>query len=322
MNKQDISLLFTYLQSQETAFDYLLQCYRRQNQPEAETKSYENASALMHYIDHGRRFLTNARDADILLMPVLLFYGMTHLCKACLLTKRPNYPETTAVLAHGVSTRKRKKKNYTFLQDEVKIQHNGLFPYLAKYLYAVGTFPFEKIRMEQLFSLIPELNQLFTFNHSQKLTAVGKTDSDQMYFPETLLDSYNLTQTAFIKRIKKHVPGLAHVHTVSGYMEMVLSAPVHEASSPFFIDPGAETIYFPHNREHFIALPELLIHYLLLYNLSMVSRYETEWWGELLTSKAEADFPFIRHFLQVTAEKVPFLVGKELLDQLDPGSRK
>ncbi|GAA0608554.1 YaaC family protein [Virgibacillus siamensis] len=322
MNKEDISLLFTYLQSQETAFDYLLQCYRRQNLPEAETKSYENAGALMHYIDHGRRFLTNARDTDILMMPVLLFYGMTHLCKACLLTKRPDYPETTAVLAHGVSTRKRKKKNYTFLQDEVKIQHNGLFPYLAKYLYAVGSFPFEKIRMEQLFSLIPELNQLFTFTNSQKLTAVGEKDSDQLYFPEKILDGYHLTEAAFIKRINKHAAGLTHVQTVSGYMEVVLSAPVNEASSPFFIHHETGIIYLPNDREHFLALPELLIHYLLLYNLSMVSRYETEWWGELLTARTEADFPFIRHFLHVTAEKVPLLLGKELLDQLEPESRK
>ena len=29
-------------------------------------------------------------------------------------------------------------------------------------------------------------------------------------------------------------------------------------------------------------LPELLIHYLLLYNLSMISRYETDWWYDLL----------------------------------------
>ena len=28
-------------------------------------------------------------------------------------------------------------------------------------------------------------------------------------------------------------------------------------------------------------LPELLIHYLLLYNLSMISRYETDWWYDL-----------------------------------------
>ena len=50
-------------------------------------------------------------------------------------------------------------------------------------------------------------------------------------------------------------------------------------------------------------LPELLIHYLLLYNLSMISRYETDWWYDLLGSYSSEDYPFIYQFLSISAQK-------------------
>ena len=67
------------------------------------------------------------KQLHFLFKPMLLFYGMGQLFKACLLTIDPNYPESTSVLAHGVTTRKRKKQGYQFLEDEVKIQKNWTY---------------------------------------------------------------------------------------------------------------------------------------------------------------------------------------------------
>lgn len=60
-----------------------------------------------------------------------------------------------------------------------------------------------------------------------------------------------------------------------------------------------------------------MVHYLLLYNLSMVSRYEAEWWGDLLVTKPEIDYPLITQFLKITAQKVPLLLGETLFNNLD-----
>ncbi|MEH7537842.1 YaaC family protein, partial [Bacillus toyonensis] len=64
---------------------------------------------------------------------------ISQLFKACLLTIDPNYPESTTVLAHGVTTRKRKKQGYQFLEDEVKIQKNGLFTHVAEQQKQLGS---------------------------------------------------------------------------------------------------------------------------------------------------------------------------------------
>ncbi|WP_099158959.1 YaaC family protein [Virgibacillus ndiopensis] len=307
---------YRYLLSQETGHNYLHQCYQNINGIDAEAKSYENCNAFLYYIDHGNRFFANAKQLETLLQPLLLFYGTTHLLKACLLTKRPNYPESTAILAHGVSTRKRKKKQYTFMQDEVKTQHNGLFSYVAKHLYLFEHVPFEKIKMRDLLALIPEMNDLFTYSNDEKLVSIGKLNATTLHFPIELLDSYHLTKNTFVKRITSHLPKITNLSVKANYIYVELEKPLNSSTGPFFFHFKKGEIYFPRHRDNFLVIPEVLIHYLLLYNLSMISRYETEWWGELLATKAEIDYPFIKQFLDVTAEKMPLLLGNELFHNI------
>ncbi|GGB43166.1 hypothetical protein GCM10011409_20960 [Lentibacillus populi] len=312
MWEQDTALFYTYLQSQETARHYLKQCYKKLPGVDAKAKSYENCNAFMYYLDHGRQFFSAGQRSPIFMQPILLFYGLTHLLKACLLTKRPDYPESTSILAHGVSTRKRKKKQYTFINDEVKIQHNGLFSYAAKHLYRMDHIPFEKINMDELFTLIPEMSDLFLFSGHRKLLSVGKADTNKLTFPLSLLDTYFLTEKAFLKRISAHLPPIKETNVNADQLQLELTEPISFSVGPFFYHRDGE-IYFPMNRDSFLTIPEVLIHYLLLYNLSMISRYETEWWGELLATKTEIDYPFIQQFLTITNKKIPFLLGMELM---------
>lgn len=311
MSKQDLALLYLYLQSQDTAQRYLEQHYKELTGVEAKAKSYENCNPFIYYLDHGQQFITASHNSPMLMQPILLFYGLTHLLKACLLTRRPDYPESTSILAHGVSTRKRKKKHYTFVHDEVKIQHNGLFSYAARHLYDMNTIPFEKIKMKKLFALIPEMNDLWSLSNQQKLVAIGKADNNRLVFPATTLDDYHITKKAFIHRISPHLPYIHKVSQTVNQIHLELDKPITQSHGPFFCHQNG-TIYFPLDREYFLTLPEILIHYLLLYNLSMISRYETEWWGELITGKADMDYPWIKHFLKTAADKIPFLLGQEL----------
>lgn len=306
------STLFTYLQSQETAQKYLKKHYQMLKDVHAESKSYENANSFIYYLNHGMQFITSGKKAPMVMQPILFFYGLTHLLKAYLLTRRPEYPETTSILAHGVSTRKRKRKQYTFIQDEVKVQQHGLFAYAADHLYGIKTTPFSKIKMGKLLALIPEMNPLFAFSGKAKLTPIGSIYEKQLHIPASLLDNYYITEQAFKKRIANYLPDLKEVVQESGFLRVSMKQPIDQSFGPFYYDQNG-TVYFPIEREHFLAIPEILIHYLLLYNLSMISRYETEWWGELLTVKTEIDFPYIKHFLDIVTEKIPFLLTNEML---------
>lgn len=314
MKREEIISFCSYLQSQKTAQDYLKHCYEKIPAVDAEKKSYENASAFLYYLSHGRRFYENGQKLDLLLQPLLYFYGMVHWLKACLLTERPDYPESTSVLAHGVSARKRKKKHYIFGEDEVRVQHNGLLPYFTRHLFHLKYLPFEKIDMGSLLRLIPELNPLFSWYQQQApLVHIGSLHEQFLHFPHMLLDRYHLTRKAFANRIKGYFPknSICSSDTDNSSICFEITAQIDETKSPFYMD-SAQNIYFPADRKQCLSLPEVVVHYLILYNLSMLSRYEAEWWGELLVAKSDIDFPLISQFLKVTADKMPLYLGQEL----------
>ncbi|WP_339230798.1 YaaC family protein [Oceanobacillus sp. FSL K6-2867] len=302
---------YTFLNAQQNAQNFLYQCYLGMD--DAESKSYQNYSTFMYLLDHSQRFYENGRKADELVQPVLYFYGLVHLLKAYLLTKRPDYPESTTQLAHGVTARKRKKKFYTFTDDEVKVQQHGMFPYFSEHLYSIKRMPFEKIRMEVLFSLLPEMNDFFALQKQEKLAAVGSANSVHLHFPTKLLDNYHLTEKAFIARIQNYLPTIKAIKSGKLMIDIQLEDYVDYSNGPFFKHLETDQLYFPAYRDALLPISEVMIHYLLLFNLSMLCRYESEWWGDLFVSKADMDYPLIHHFLQITAQKIPQQIGSELL---------
>ncbi len=228
---------FSTFYSVSTVQKLLQTCYEQMNIDNAKQKSYENSYTFVYYLQHAESFYTTTNTAPLSIKPILLFYGMIQLLKAGLLTVDATYPNSSSLLAHGVTTRKRKKQDYDFFQDEVKIQKSGLFTYSSEKLFHVEHLTGEKFQMKTLFEQIQELYPLFQFHFDK-------------------LPSTNLTK----------------------------------------------------------PLPEINTHYLLLYNLSMIARYETEWWYDFLHTYSNKSYPFIIRFLTITSEKVPKLLSTYFLD--------
>lgn len=254
---------------------------------------------------------------------MLLFYGMSQLFKACLLTIDPNYPESTTVLAHGVTTRKRKKQGYQFLEDEVKVQKNGLFTHVAEQLFHMKHLESEKFNMLDLMGNIPELQNLFRYSQrGATLYKIDSTNANELSFSVNILDRLHMTSERFsryIESICKHL-SVQHVTGKTSASNLLFTAPIQSwnpiYSTPLYYEYLADTYYLPLTtdpRNPKPVLPELLVHYLLLYNLSMISRYETDWWYDLLGSYGSEDYPFIYQFLTISAQKIPYYISNFLL---------
>ncbi|MBM7572507.1 YaaC family protein [Aquibacillus albus] len=317
MIEKDIELFLGYLTSAHTSQKFLDHCYKKNEVPNPSKHSFENSYRFLYYLQHGLQFFESGNQGNVTVKPIMYFYGMVHLLKACILTQRPKYPENTAMLAHGVSTRKRKKQDYSFLQDEVKVQFKGLFPYFCNHLFHVEQFPFDKTNMEQLLATIPELNDLFYFHRGQKvLEKISSFQDTTVTIPITVLDHYHMTESAFLTKISNYLPKIINKNTSATKIELTLSHTLSPSSQgPFYFHVADEAFYLPIKRHHFSITHEVMNHYLLLYNLSMICRYETEWWGDLLYTLPTEDYPFIKQFLSVTATKIPFLLGYFLYQQ-------
>ncbi|MFD1066974.1 YaaC family protein [Oceanobacillus locisalsi] len=312
MHHEDI---YAFLTAEENAQRYLKKSYSFLN--ESAAKSYQNSAAFRHYIHNGMIFMESSRTSNILVQPVLSFYGMTHFLKGWLLTECPDYPETTAVLAHGLTARKRKRKDYRFIEDEVKIQQKGLFPYVSRYLFSHHPFPLERVSMRLLLCSIPELSNLWQLHQEESLIAVGEKNSTQLRFPNRILDGFHLKEETFIERIRCFLPPIQAIQQQKEALQVDLIAPIQDWNGPFRYHMENELVYFPANRANYFPYSEILAHYLLLFQLSMICRYETEWWGELIQMKTDKEYPFIAHFLKITRKKTPALIGERLFENID-----
>ncbi|SFE63774.1 YaaC family protein [Alteribacillus iranensis] len=233
MTNNDISRDFSYFrpyESQEYLRKWLYKKYK--NNPdimsEASERSYTNTSVFHYEWLIGKNYWYEGMNASLMVKPLLLFYGLTHLLKGLVLLHDAYYPTNSEVLAHGVTTRKRKKKGYRFIEDEIKIQKKGFFPHFSYVMFHVELFQGEKWKMKDL------------------LLEVQPTRS--------LLQNIN-EDTTFSNTTNK--------------------------------------------------LPLICTHYLLLYNLSMITRYEGEWWGELLTHRHSVDYPIIKSYLSEAPHVIP-----------------
>jgi hypothetical protein len=322
----DIWRRLTLFHSTNVVQKFLYHCYIKQERQDAAKKSYANCYPFIYYLEHGQSFYSTAKDAPLSIKPVLLFYGMVQLLKACLLTVDPEYPESTLVLAHGVSTRKRKKQSYEFFEDEVKAQKHGLFTHFSEKMFHVKHLSGEKFQMRTLLQRIYELHELFAVYYNENLSLDVSHDhlNQNITIPAKILDHYHMT----FGRFKEYITKELYSFNIISIKDEGSSSCIHitmdnkQKLTPLSCEPFLYGIYdrtyrLPTNITEISKIPEIIAHYLLLYNLSMICRYETEWWNELLHSYSSDAYPFIIKFLSVTADKVPFLLHYFLLDKFE-----
>ncbi|MGC4379333.1 YaaC family protein [Fictibacillus sp. Mic-4] len=299
---------------------YLCTCYRSMNIEKAESKSFENCYPFIYYLEHGKKYYSLSANAPLELQPVLLFYGMIQLLKACILTVDPDYPENSSVLAHGVTTRKRKKRFYEFSNDEVKIQKSGLFTHFCEKMFHVKHIEGEKVKMGDILPLIPELHELYFFIHKQNFIVKATIEGLEFQLPNRILDGLHMPLPRFLDFLNSFYRESVFENSYETKSSIVLTS--KKSLSPLesypFIYHLNGSFYLPNQREFFRPYNEVMIHYLILYNLSMICRYETEWWGDLFHTYSSNDLPLIKQFLEVTALKVPYLLGLYLLNKDTP----
>lgn len=291
--------------------NFLQKRYEHLEIKDANKLAYKNCYPFIYYLEHGQKYFQQAMTALKELLPILLFYGTTQLIKAALLTVDPHYPESSQVLAHGVSTRKRKKNAYQFLFDEVKIQKNGLFLHCLNKLFSIKEVPGEKYKMEKLLVQIPELHHLFHSIKNKPISYKLVADHENNYrVSEKILDEYHLTLPSF-QRYFSQATKQQSCKITQRKNELIIKStslsPNCLKNAPILFDINKNAFLLA-DRENYCMLPELMIHYLILYNLGMICRYETEWWAELFHHYPEMDYPFIESFLRLSIEKTPQLV--------------
>lgn len=305
MCEKNIWKTFTFFQSADYTQNFLKKCYSQLQFNDLDVKSYENSYTFMYYLEHAEIYYNQSKKSPLAIQPVLMFYGLIHLIKACLLTVDPSYPETTSVMAHGVSSRKRKKQNFQFLHDEVKIQKLGLCTHFANKMFQLNYLEGEKFLMIHLLKQLPELNDCFSYlDHIDPFLFLDQKNG-QFTLPISILDHYHMTAERFANYINQKSSGI--IEEVQSSKDCIHFTSKKILPLPFRFHLYNNQYCLPNKLSKEMFLPELIIHYLLLYNLSMIARYETEWWAELLKTRQTYDYPIIQSFIEQTMNKAPYI---------------
>ncbi|OOE07707.1 YaaC family protein [Fictibacillus arsenicus] len=319
--KQDVWSLFDMFFSSQKTQQFLAKQYEELNLQDSNGKSFDNTYGFIYYIEHGKKYYKLADQAPAEIKPVLLFYGMTQLMKACILCRDPDYPDSSSVLAHGLSTRKRKKRSYEFLNDEVKVQKTGLFNHFCEKMFHMKHIEGEKFMMNHLLKTLPELVPLYKqMTNEFYLIKINRESNGGFSLSGNAADLLHMSAERFEEYINCMVSSKMKLEWRGTNNYHIL---LNEQLHPFDCFPlnyhyTEDTYYFPVDRNllQMPVLNELMVHYVLLYNLSMISRYDTEWWSELFHTYTSHELPFINQFLNITAKKIPYLFG-QLLHTMD-----
>lgn len=309
MNWSSYSCFF----SAEYSQSYLKKCYRSLHIADIDSKSYQNCYPFMYFLENGKLYYEQARNAPINIKPVLLFYGLVHFIKACLLTVDPDYPSSTSVLAHGVSSRKLKKQGYLFSQDEVKVQKNGLFTFMSEKLFHYNHLDGEKVKMGYLFQQIPELSDLIFAMDGNRTYLPVEYEYPLLSLPKEILSAYYMNEQQLQEYLQNSFDlSISKITRLKDQLQVELFEPLRNHKLVKW-DKLKKIHCISTDKEPRPFLTELISHYILLYNLSMIARYEIEWWSELLKTMPNKDFPYIESFLAITTEKGPQLISELLL---------
>ncbi|WAA12305.1 YaaC family protein [Fervidibacillus halotolerans] len=301
-----------YISSLETAQQFLWEKYNEYDSSIAQRKSYENSYKLIYHMEQGKNFFHLSEKTPLSIQPIALFYGLSFLLKGALLVTDPNYPENVKVLAHGVSTRKRKKQDFIYLKDEIKIQKNGFFPHFSKKMFHMEQLEGKKIKIFDLMSQIPEMSPFFK---KRKRIVVSYVDEKNVRIPDDVFDSFHMTPRRFFEFLGEN----SNKPSLFQMVENGMTFTVDRLNPPFEVLPFRFNIkdqqyYYMEDEKGLFLFRELMIHYLLLYHLSILARYEIEWWVELFSQKSTIDYPLIYHYLRICLVKCPLLIQEYLFD--------
>ncbi|MDQ0340595.1 hypothetical protein J2S00_003419 [Caldalkalibacillus uzonensis] len=324
--------LFLFFGNEIQAKQYLFQSYKQlTDEKEAERLAYANTHKLIYFIKQGVTYFNEAEKSSIMVKPLLLFYGMTSFKKTLILLHDPDYPKTTSVLQHGLTTRKKKKMNYLFSDDEVKVQKDGLLPCFAKTVLKQPLVINEKYKVKTLLSQCPELQNSYCLLFQRQTFIPVEMPDRATLFKE------NICPIKIKQRILRSINiDVSHLHQVLGEDSKIVRIAQENDCVVLYLfvsqekgdgrtmvhweDLQAKAGIHPrlcsdYQGQFYLYLGavksfnhELIIYHMIMYILSMLCRYDTEAWGDLLFSFSSSELYLIDEFLTLVFRKYPNLV--------------
>lgn len=300
------NLAYELLKNETASREYLIKKY-----PDSEAKklAYRNVHAFTSYIKQGMALFQTAKNSDFWSSSLLIYYGMMSLLKAISLSIDANYPHSTSLLQHGLTSPKRKKEPYRFFHDEVRVQKNGFFPYLCQ-LFSHPVPTGERFKLELLCAFIPDLQVMLQQLHKKTYWWKVVYLDGKLICPLTIVDQLCISVDSFVRRLNQKNSALCFsIQSVSNeYFTLEVNEPEKILQHPWLKQDGDRSFYLWDQLNSTVdPLPEILAYYALFFSLSMLCRYDPPVWYEL-HNDIEKEQLIIQTLVDLSLKKFPDLL--------------
>ena len=277
-------------------------------------KFRSRASLMKYYITQAKEYYLSARDASVLTKPTLLYYGASCLVKALIITKRCFQDDSTG---HGIEVHKSDADDLLeFRIKPVKGTFLQLYQVLEnKNINLIKSIDFNLV---DLLSFIPELKDDFeeVFNKKSlaiKVDRIKDEDGEYLFYEGDYFTDISILNDFFnrIPNFDKYYMSPSFSNAMSCFKkpipegDIVLRSIMGEEFLVSSLPIGENSIY----------LSQISVHFLILYLLSMLSRYYVNLWLSENSSDESRYFYIIEKFLDISERKFPNLILNEILNK-------
>lgn len=258
----------------------------------------DTASSLAFTMQTAKEYYESAGRVSLLTEPLLIFYGMTALSKALFIS---TYGKKSPSRGHGLSP----PKPEAFSGLSTRVKKKGTFPQFHSCYNKQKLFKL-KFMMKELLSLVPEIKVEYETVYCEKSLALKiQRHRYGAFIVDTEIDQYrNLKED-----LTKYFPKINSIQEVKKGLSLCpfRNIPTIRALS------GEEYLNLPLGKySKIIFLPEMTIHFLIMYMLGMIVRYHLSDWGRIIQGEESGEIYVVQKLLEVTTRKFPNLILNKL----------
>lgn len=261
----------------------------------------DTARSLAFTMRTAGEYYESADRVSLLTQPLLIFYGMTALSKILFMS---TYGKKSPSKAHGLE----QPKPEDFASISTRVQKDGTFPQFH-HCYCKDKIFMRKFTMKELLSLVPEVKVEYETVYKEK-NRVFKTLNTK--YGLRIVDAEIEKYGNLAKDLPSYFPTIATARQVRDdfLIRSSENLPMTRALS------GEEYLILPLKRQDKpLFLPEMTVHFLIMYLLGMVSRYHLKEWGETVEGEKSGEIYIVQKFLETTIRKFPNLILNKLRNQ-------
>ncbi len=321
----------------ESAVEDILRQLLEEERLDFRNPAHQNRKFLYRYalpyicfsMQQAREYFASARGATLLTKPLLLYYGMMSFVRALITLVSPDFFTDQEDLYHGVKMLDRGPSGYRLADRRLRVARNGLFPQMHTIISGEKTME-TPLTLLDIFTRLPDLyyNCLYIYDLSDEdmncirlvQAGVRKEDKEGTMWVQIEAEAGRTLKPerlpGLLSEAFQEVNGDRPVHvwvsrTRSGALVEVgkILTQLRELSldeEKFLICP------LPSSKGKQVQFSEVELHYLLMFYLSNIARYQPHLWGELLIGRKTAETLLVRNFIESSEKKFPCLIHTQI----------